>query len=66
MSGHGVAPALLAMALSRVLSSPSEPSSILTRDGDVPDRPAITPPAKVADRLNQLFPYNTTTEQFAR
>ena len=53
------------MALSRVLSSPSEPSSILTRDGDVPDRPAITPPAEVADRLNQLFPFNTMTEQFA-
>ena len=65
VSGHGVASALLAMALSRVLSSPSEPSSILTQNGDVPDRPAITPPAEVADRLNQLFPFNTTTEQFA-
>ena len=65
VSGHGVVSALLAMALSRVLSSPTEPSSILTRDGDVPDRPEITPPAEVADRLNQLFPYNTTTEQFA-
>jgi PAS domain S-box-containing protein len=65
VSGHGVASALLAMALSRVLSSPSEPSSILTRAAGFPDRPAITPPAEVADRLNQLFPYNTTTEQFA-
>ena len=65
VSGHGVASALLSMALSRVLSSPSDLSSILTRDGDVPGRPAITPPAEVADRLNQLFPFNTTTEQFA-
>ncbi len=65
VSGHGVASALLAMALSRVLSSPSEPSSILTRYGAVSDRPAITPPAEVADRLNQLIPYNMTTEQFA-
>ena len=65
VSGHGVAAALLAMALSRVLSSPSDPSSILTLDGAVPDQPAITPPAEVADRLNQLFPFNTTTEQFA-
>ncbi len=65
VSGHGVASALLAVALSRVVCSPSEPSSILTRDGDVPDRPAITPPAEVADRLNRLFPYDTTTEQFA-
>ena len=24
----------------------------------------MTPPAEVADRLNQLFPYDTTTEQF--
>ena len=65
VSGHGVSAALLSMALSRVLSSPSDLSSILTRDGDVPDRPAITLPAEVADRLNQLFPFNTTTEQFA-
>ena len=65
VSGHGVASALLAMALSRVLSSPSEPSSILTRDGSVPERSAIIPPAEIADRLNQLFPYTARTEQFA-
>ncbi len=34
-------------------------------DGDITDRPAITPPADVADRLNQLFLFNTKTEQFA-
>jgi PAS domain S-box-containing protein len=65
VSGHGVSAALLSMALSRVLSSPSKPSSILTQDGEVADRPAIVPSAEVADRLNQLFPFSTTTEQFA-
>ena len=65
VSGHGVASALLSVTLSGLLSPTSQPSSILTRDGDGPNRPAITPPAEVADRLNQLFPYNTTTEQFA-
>ena len=35
VSGHGVASALLSVTLSRLLSPPSEPSSILIRDGDV-------------------------------
>jgi sigma-B regulation protein RsbU (phosphoserine phosphatase) len=59
VSGHGVSSALLSVTLSRFLSPPSEPSSILIRDRDV------TPPAEVADRLNRLFPYDTATEQFA-
>src|SRR5207248_84420 len=29
------------------------------------DRFAVAPPAEVADRLNQLFPYDLATEQFA-
>jgi phosphoserine phosphatase RsbU/P len=65
VSGHGVASALLSVTLSRVLSSPSEPSSILVRDGGVANQPEITPAAEVADRLNRLFPYDTATEQFA-
>ena len=64
VSGHGVAAALLSVTLSRVLSSPPEPSSILVRDGNVPDRPEITPPAEVADHLNRLFPFDPATEQF--
>ena len=35
VSGHGVAAALLSVTLSRLLSPPSEPSSILIRHGDV-------------------------------
>ena len=42
VSGHGVASALLSVTLSRLLSPPSEPSSILTRDGDIGDRIDIT------------------------
>lgn len=53
------------MTLSRLLSPPSEPSSILMRDRNVPDCLEVTPPAKIADRLNRLFPYDTATEQFA-
>jgi len=65
VSGHGVAAALLSVTLSRLLSSPSDPSSILIRDRDVGDRFAITPPAEVANRLNLHFPFDTATEQFA-
>src|SRR4051794_35187176 len=59
VSGHGVASALLSVTLSRLLSPPSEPSSILVRDGDVADRLDPTPPAEVADRLNRLFPFDS-------
>jgi len=67
VSGHGVASALLSVTMSRLLSPPSEPSSILIGDGegDARDRRDITPPAEVADRLNRFFPFDTATEQFA-
>ncbi len=65
VSGHGVAAALLTVTMSRLLSPPSEPSSILVREGGVEDRFDVTPPAEVADRLNRLFPFDPATEQFA-
>jgi phosphoserine phosphatase RsbU/P len=65
VSGHGVASALLSVTLSRLLSPPSDPSSILMRERNVPDRREVTPPAQVADRLNGLFPWDAATEQFA-
>jgi sigma-B regulation protein RsbU (phosphoserine phosphatase) len=65
VSGHGVASALLSVTLSRLLSPPSDLSSILVRDGDVSNRSTITPPADVAARLNQLFPFDSPAEQFA-
>ncbi len=65
VSGHGVASALLSVTMSRLLSPPSEPSSILIRAGDAGDRFDITPPAEVAARLNRLFPFDSATGQFA-
>ena len=65
VSGHGVAAALLSVTLSRLLSPPSEPSSILIQKGDVGDAFDITPPAEVAARLNRLFPFDPATGQFA-
>lgn len=63
--GHGVAAALLSVTLSRLLSPPSEPSSILIRNQDGSKSFDITPPAEVAARLNRLFPFDSATEQFA-
>ena len=65
VSGHGVAAALLSVTLSRFLSHPSEPFSILGRGGAVRETLEIAPPAEVADRLNRLFPFDTSIEQFA-
>jgi len=53
VSGHGVAPALLSVTLSRLLSPPSDPSSILVGGGDRGGRSNVTPPAEVAARLNR-------------
>ena len=64
VSGHGVASALLSVTLCRLLSSPSDPASILIGDGAVTDQ-FVTPPAVVAARLNRLFPFDPSTEQFA-
>ncbi len=65
VSGHGVASALLSVTMSRILSPPSDPSSILVRKGRLPDELVIAPPAEVAERLNRLFPFDPATEQFA-
>jgi sigma-B regulation protein RsbU (phosphoserine phosphatase) len=65
VSGHGVSAALLSVTLSRLLSAPSEPASILNRDPDVLDQLDVTRPAAVADLLNRLFPFDDATEQFA-
>jgi phosphoserine phosphatase RsbU/P len=65
VSGHGVSAALMLVTFSRLLSPPSEPFSVLTRNRDALDRLDVTPPAEVADRLNRLFPFDTATEQFA-
>ena len=61
VSGHGVASALLSVTMSRLLSRPSDPSSILLREGD--DSQTATSPAEIANSLNRLFPLNEATEQ---
>jgi len=65
VSGDGVASALMSLTLSRFLSPPSDPSSILVRAGDVGGRFDITPPAEVADRLNRLFPFDSAPDKCA-
>jgi sigma-B regulation protein RsbU (phosphoserine phosphatase) len=63
VSGHGVASALMSVSVSRLLSVPSQPSSILV------DRAAgrldVTRPGAVAGLLNRLFPFSSETTQFA-
>ncbi len=65
VSGHGVASALLSVTMSRLLSRPSEPSSILARYENSGNQVSITPPAEVAACLNRLFPFDAATGQFA-
>jgi sigma-B regulation protein RsbU (phosphoserine phosphatase) len=65
VSGHGVASALLSVTLSRLLSLPSDPASILIRDPDSSNGFDIMPPAEVAAQLNRLFPFDSATTQFA-
>jgi phosphoserine phosphatase RsbU/P len=60
VSGHGVAASLLAVAASRLLSVISGSDS-----PDCDDRRARdVRPAEAAERLNESFPWNPTTEQF--
>ncbi len=65
VSGHGVVSALLSVALSRVLSPPPEPASILVGNGEVPNGGEVIAPVRVADHLNRFFPFDATTGQFA-
>src|SRR5262249_4633857 len=59
VTGHGVASALLAVSIMRVLSAPHDPASILARRGEGP-----TQPADVVTQLNRIFPFDTATEQY--
>src|SRR5690349_20675110 len=47
VSGHGVSSALLSVTLGRLLSPPSEASSILIQNPENTDRLDVTPPAEV-------------------
>ena len=65
VSGHGVASALLSVTLSRLLSPPSEPSSILIAGRRPSGRVRHHAARRGRRRLNRLFPFDTATEQFA-
>ena len=65
VSGHGVASALMSVSLGRLLSPPSDASSILVRGGEGDDRLEPLAPAEVAGRLNRLFPFELSTEQYS-
>jgi sigma-B regulation protein RsbU (phosphoserine phosphatase) len=64
VSGHGVAASLLAMAAARALSPTQDPESLLMHVSESTGRPEPTPPAQVAERLNQKFAWDANTEQF--
>src|SRR5436309_2247599 len=66
--GEDIVQALLSVTLSRMLSPPPDPSSVLVRGGDDHD-PAGTPwlpvpPAEVADELGRRFPFDQATSQY--
>src|SRR5262245_50460669 len=63
VSGHGVAAALLAVAVTRALSPAAGPASLLVRPDAAPGE-RLASPAEVAARLNQRFPFDEATEQF--
>ncbi len=56
VSGHGVRSSLLAVSVARSLSTAGGSTSLLTEPSDDPAGYAIVSPAKVAKRLNTLYP----------
>jgi len=64
VSGHGVPAALLSVNLSRILNPNPEQSDLLKEQ--MPGTPGyhLVAPEEVADRLNQRFPLDSTTEQY--
>ena len=63
VAGHGVASALLSVTVSRFLSPAPDSSSILWRRVDGGEY-SLEPPARVAERLSQRFPFDSVTCQF--
>jgi PAS domain S-box-containing protein len=64
VSGHGVASALFAVTLSRLLSATPDESSLFTPAEDDPSGHRIAEPARVAERLNRQFPLDPRTRQY--
>ena len=64
VSGHGVASSLMSVSVGRLLTPPSDASSILMKGGEGPDRLEPLAPSEVAAKLNRMFPFEVTTEQY--
>jgi sigma-B regulation protein RsbU (phosphoserine phosphatase) len=73
VSGHGVAAALLSVTVSRFLSPVRDPASLLwwreetgapAADGTGGPRYRLQPPARVAARLGERFPFDDKTGQY--
>lgn len=64
VSGHGVAAALLAVTLSRLLSPMMDHSSVIKKRTLNPPGYRITPPAEVANLLNHRFQIDEKTGQY--
>jgi len=65
VSGHGVPAALLSVNLSRTLNpNPGQSDLLKEHTPESPTGYQIVPPEEVADRLNQRFPLDNTTEQY--
>ncbi|MBX9578667.1 MAG: SpoIIE family protein phosphatase [Gemmataceae bacterium] len=62
VAGHGVAAALLAVTVTRLLSPAAGQESLLLQPGDGAD--GVVPPAAVADRLALQFPFDPATQQY--
>ncbi|SHI41921.1 HAMP domain-containing protein [Rubritalea squalenifaciens DSM 18772] len=64
VSGHGVQAALLAATLSHVLSPIRHESSVIWSTDQSTDTTYVTPPVRVAEQLNTLFPYDPELNQY--
>ncbi|MCK5541029.1 MAG: SpoIIE family protein phosphatase [Deltaproteobacteria bacterium] len=64
VSGHGVPAALLSVNLSRILNPNPEQSDLLKEQTTGTPGYNLVRPEDVADRLNQRFPLDSTTEQY--
>ena len=59
-----MASSLMSVSVGRLLTPPSDASSILVKGGEGDDRLEPLRPAEVAARLNRLFPFELSTEQY--
>lgn len=64
VSGHGVASSLMSVSVGRLLTPPTDASSVLVKGGEGDDRFTPLSPAEVATRLNRMFPFEIATEQY--